>query len=116
MATSRVARSSENIGILFLAASALPPFGAGPHHICIVAPTTGTGEPLTPIGSGSLGAVSSRHFGGIGLNPMAALPGPHNQANTGSRRIPEGHRGTGFGFHLTPWNAVLKRHLIPRKF
>jgi hypothetical protein len=54
-----------------------------------------------PIGNGSLGAVSSRHFGGIGLNLISALEAPDDEPNTGSRRAPEGHRWAGFGFHLT---------------
>jgi hypothetical protein len=30
---------------------------------------------------------------------MTAIPTPHNQANTGSRRIPECHRRAGIRFH-----------------
>jgi hypothetical protein len=30
---------------------------------------------------------------------MAAISAPNNQANTGSRRIPECHRRAGIGFH-----------------
>jgi hypothetical protein len=60
----------------------LPPL-AGHDHIYIVARTTGTDQPLTPIGNGCLWAVSARHFGGIGLNPMAAISAPHDQPNTG---------------------------------
>jgi hypothetical protein len=40
---------------------------AGHHHIGIVAPATGTDEPVPPIGNGSLRAVSSHHLGGIGI-------------------------------------------------
>ena len=82
---------------------------SGDDHIGIVAPATGTDEPsraspalaaeaatLMPIGNGSLGAVSSGHFGGIGLNLMAAIPAPgeavwlpegeapYHETNTGS--------------------------------
>jgi hypothetical protein len=49
------------------------PLSAGHHHIdCVTppkgetplaAPATGTDEPTSPLGNGSLGAVSSRHFG-----------------------------------------------------
>jgi hypothetical protein len=59
------------------------PLGAGHHHIRIVAPATRTDEPLTPIGNDRLGAIPSRHFGGIGLNLMAAIPAPDDKENTG---------------------------------
>jgi hypothetical protein len=84
---------------------------SGGDHIGIAAPTTGTDEPLMPIGNGRLGAVSSRHFGGIRLDLMAALPAPgeavwlpegppHDQAHMGSRRVAERHRRAGiFGLH-----------------
>jgi hypothetical protein len=36
---------------------------AGHGHVYIVARTMGTDQPLSPIGNGSLGAVSLRHFG-----------------------------------------------------
>ena len=48
----------------------------GYYHIGVAAPSMGTDQPLAPIGNGSLGAVSSRHFGGIRLDLMAALPAP----------------------------------------
>jgi hypothetical protein len=41
---------------------------AGHDHVRVVAPATRTDQPLMPIGNGSLGAVSLRHFGGSGLN------------------------------------------------
>jgi hypothetical protein len=72
---------------------------AGHHHIRIVAPAPRTDEPLTPIGNGRLATVSLRHFGGIGLNLMLAIPTPYDKANIGSRSIPEGHRWTGMGFN-----------------
>jgi hypothetical protein len=67
----------------------------------IQGPAPRTDEPLTPIGNGRFGAVSLRHFGGIGLNLMLAIPAPHDQANTGSSGIPKRHRGTGLRLHLT---------------
>jgi len=33
---------------------------------------------VAPIEDGGFGAVSSSHFGGIGLDLMAAFPGPHD--------------------------------------
>jgi hypothetical protein len=63
--------------------------------------TTGTDQPLMPVGNGCLGAVSSRHFGGIGLSLIAAFEAPYDEPNTGSRRAPQRHRWAGFGFHLT---------------
>ncbi len=57
-----------------------------------MAPAPGTDEPLTPIGNGSLATVSLRHFGGIGLNLMLAIPTPYDKANIGSRSIPERHQ------------------------
>src|SRR5580704_8683675 len=77
-----------------------PPL-AGHDHIGIVAPTTGTNEPLMPIENRRLGTVSSRHFGGIGLNLMSAFEAPDDEPNTGSRRTPECHRWAEFGLHLT---------------
>jgi hypothetical protein len=78
----------------------LSPPAAGHDHIYLVASTTGTDEPTSPLGNGSLGAVSSRHFGGIGLNLVAAFPAPHDQAHMGSRRVAERHRRAGlFGLH-----------------
>jgi hypothetical protein len=82
------------------------PLGAGHHHIRIVAPATRTDEPLTPIGNGSLGTVSSRHFGGIGLNLMLAIPAPHDEANMGSRRVPERHRRAGLRLHPNGFLSV----------
>jgi len=40
-----------------------------------------------------------RHFGGIGLHLMLAIPTPYDKANIGSRSIPKRHRRTGMGFH-----------------
>src|SRR5690349_3351786 len=88
---------------------------AGYDHIDIAAPAPRTDQPLMPVGNGSLGAVSSRHFGGIWLRLISALPAPDDEPNTGSRRAPECHRHlchlwchevtpkrrAGFGFHLT---------------
>jgi hypothetical protein len=57
-----------------------------------------------PVANGHLGTVASRHFGGIGLDLMAASPAPGEAAwlpegeapddepNTGSRRTAERHR------------------------
>jgi hypothetical protein len=39
---------------------------ASHHHIGMVTPALGTYQPLMPIGNGSLGSVSERHFGWIG--------------------------------------------------
>jgi hypothetical protein len=40
---------------------------------------------------------------------------PHDEANMGSRRVPERHRGAGLGFHLTTrryskWYIVIQIH------
>jgi hypothetical protein len=39
----------------------------------------GTDKPLAPIGNGGLGAVALSHFGGVGLDLVAARLAPHNQ-------------------------------------
>jgi hypothetical protein len=80
------------------------PLCAAHHHINFVAPAMGTDQPLSPFGNGSLGAVSSRHFGGIGLNLMSAFEAPDDEPNTGSRRAAECHRRAGFGLHLSGQN------------
>jgi len=43
-------------------------------------------QPVAPIKRGRFGAVSLRLLGGIGLDLMAAIPAPHDQANTGGSR------------------------------
>jgi hypothetical protein len=69
------------------------------HHIDIVAPATGTDQPLAPIENRCLGTVPPRHFGGVGLNLIAAFEAPNDEPNTGSRRVPQSHRQADFGFH-----------------
>jgi hypothetical protein len=63
------------IAVILLEGS--PPL-AGHDHIRIVTPATGTHQPVTPIRNGSLGAISSRDCGGIGLNLMSAGFTPHD--------------------------------------
>jgi hypothetical protein len=79
----------------------LAPLCAGHDHIDRAAPATETDEPLMPVRNRSLGAVSFGHFGGIGLDSMAAFPTTDDEPNTGSSRTAECHRRAGFGFHLT---------------
>ena len=74
---------------------------AGHDHIRIVAPATRTDQSFTPIWNGRLGTVSLRHFGGIRLNLTATRLAPHDEANMGSRGVPEGHGWAEIGFHLT---------------
>jgi hypothetical protein len=75
------------------------PFRAGPEALTSKAYRSPPNEALSPIENVSLGAIPSRHFHGRGFNLMAAITTPHNQANMGSRRIPECHRLAGIGFH-----------------
>ncbi len=58
------------------------------------------GEPLTPIGNGSFGAVSSCHFGGVGLNLMVAIPGTRR-----SRVAPRRGGTTRSGEHVQPQHS-----------
>lgn len=48
---------------------------------------TGTDEPVSPFGYGSLGAISSRHFGGIGLGHQVE-PDPIEQAQRYGENTP----------------------------
>ena len=54
------------------------------HRIHIVAPATGTDQPLAPIGNGNVGAVSFGHFGGIWFGLMAALAAPYDEPHKDS--------------------------------
>jgi hypothetical protein len=58
----------------------------------------GTYQPLPPIEHGRFGAVPSGHLGGIGLDLMAAIPTPDNEANAGTNSVAERHRRARFGF------------------
>jgi hypothetical protein len=75
-------------------------------HVGIVAPTTGTDQPLMPIENRHLWAVPPRHFGRVRLYLMAARLAPYDEPHVSSRRTPERHRWAGFGFHLSPWSPV----------
>ena len=52
---------------------ALPALGSSNHHIDFTAATAGTDEPVAPIEHGRLGAISSGHFAGVGLDLMLAF-------------------------------------------
>jgi len=70
---------------------ALPALGSSNHHIDFTAATAGTDEPVAPIEHRRLGAISSGHFAGVGLDLMLALLAPDDEAHSRCRGIAEGH-------------------------
>jgi hypothetical protein len=47
----------------------------------------------------SNGAVPLGHFGRVGLDLMAAILAPNDQADAGGGSVAERHRRAGLGFH-----------------
>ena len=72
-----IARSAALIPI---AASPRP----GKHHIHQAAIAAGTDEPRALIDNARRVTVSSSEVRGIGFDLVAAVPAPHDEANTGS--------------------------------
>ncbi len=56
------------------------------HHINLAAAAFRADQPVPPLGNGHFGGVALSLFGGIGLDLMAAISAPHDEANAGSSR------------------------------
>ena len=63
-----------------------PALGPSNHHIDLSAAAFRADQPIPPLGNGHFGAVALSLFGGIGLDLMAAISAPHDEANAGSSR------------------------------
>jgi hypothetical protein len=56
----------------------VPPLGSGGHEIDLSAPAAGAHEASVPIGNGRVGAVTLRHFAGVGLDLASAVATPNH--------------------------------------
>jgi hypothetical protein len=56
------------------------------HHIDPSAAAAGTDQPLAPINNRRVSTVPSSHLRGIGLDLMAAIVAPDDEASAGSGR------------------------------
>jgi hypothetical protein len=81
----------------------LPPLCPAYHHIDLPTTAVGTDQALAPFEDGGFGAVSSSHFGGVGLHLVAAFPAPYDQPHTGRAGSAQRHRRAGLGFHPRPF-------------
>jgi hypothetical protein len=65
----------------------LSPLGSAYDHIDLTAAALGADQPLAPIGHRRFGAVSLGHFGGVGLNLVAAILAPYDQPDAGGGSV-----------------------------
>ena len=84
-------------GVLSLAIR--PPLSSGNNHINLAAAAFGADQPPAPIEDRDIGPVSLRLLRRIGLDLMAAISAPHDEANLGTGGVAERHRRPRLGFH-----------------
>jgi hypothetical protein len=68
-------------------------------HVDRSAPAFRADQPRTPIGHRRLGTVSPRLLSRIGLNLMAAVSAPNNQAEARAGSVAQRHQRPTIGFH-----------------
>jgi hypothetical protein len=52
-----------------------------------------------PVQDRGIGTVTGSHLDGVRLDPVPAIPTPHNNPRTRRRSAPEGRGRAGLGFH-----------------
>jgi hypothetical protein len=79
--------------------AALPPLACRPH-VYLARAAARAHKPTAPLEHARLGAVAGGHLGRIGLDPVAALAAPHDEANASRGGAAERHWWAKLGFHL----------------
>jgi hypothetical protein len=75
-----------SLSALLRSGPSLTALGPCDNHVDLTAPAFRADQPVPPFGDGHFGAVALSLFGGVGLDLMAAISAPHDEANAGSSR------------------------------
>jgi len=73
--------------------------GSGGHHVDVAAAIARTHKPLSPIGHGRRGAISSSMLGRVGLGLVTPRLAPNDQTHPRGGGVAERHGWPWFRFH-----------------